>query len=65
MTMAAAAAAAAMLGLGDEEEDVGSVEDSLDADDPPRDEEAIEELCFEFRSFFSNASSTTWNARLR
>jgi hypothetical protein len=42
---AAAAAAAAALGLGEESE-----EESIDADDPPMDEEAIEELRFEFRS---------------
>jgi hypothetical protein len=49
-TMAAAAdaagtAAAAVLGLVEESE-----EESIDADDPPLDEEAIEELQFEFQS---------------
>jgi hypothetical protein len=42
---AAAAAAAAVLSLGE-----GDEEELIDADDPPIDEEAIEELCFEFRS---------------
>jgi hypothetical protein len=42
---AAAAAAAAALGLGEESE-----EESIDADDPPMDEEAIKELRFENRS---------------
>jgi hypothetical protein len=41
----AAAAAAAALGLGDDSE-----EESVDTNDPPIDEEAIEELRFEFRS---------------
>jgi hypothetical protein len=43
--MAAAADAAAALGLGEESE-----EESIDADDPLVDEEAIKELRFEFRS---------------
>jgi hypothetical protein len=41
----AAADAAAALGLGEESE-----EESIDADDPPMDEEAIEELRFKFQS---------------
>jgi hypothetical protein len=66
MAAAAAAAAAAALGLGGDEEDEGTnaleagsnLEDpagweevsELDEDDPPLDEEAIEELKTEFRS---------------
>jgi hypothetical protein len=72
---AAAAAAAAALGLGEDEEDEGTnaseagsnPEDpagweevsEFDEDDPPLDEEAIEELKTEFRSSLVRVSSSS------